>query len=75
MGVSQPLAGLGTRLRSLRDEAGISQDELAEKLEVHQTAVSAWERGTAIPTPAALLRLAEFHEVTVDHLLGREPAA
>ena len=38
------------RIRSRRLEIGLSQEELAKKLGVNQTAISQWERGVALPS-------------------------
>ena len=40
---------LAEKIRSLRRENGLSQEELAEKLYVSRQAVSRWEKGTAQP--------------------------
>ena len=52
-----------------RKRAGISQEELAERLSVTQGAVSQWENGATSPRTEMLLRIAEVLNVTVDELL------
>jgi transcriptional regulator with XRE-family HTH domain len=49
----------GQRLRALRTERGISQDELADRTGVHPTAVGRLERGLREPRLKTILRLAE----------------
>jgi transcriptional regulator with XRE-family HTH domain len=49
----------GQRLRALRAERGISQDELAERTGIHSTAIGRLERGTREPRLKTILRLAE----------------
>lgn len=49
----------GQRLRALRAERGISQDELAERTGIHSTAVGRLERGKREPRLKTILRLAE----------------
>lgn len=58
-------------IRELRKENGMSQQQLADKMFVNQTAVSQWERGATMPEPQAILRLAELFGVSTDYLLGR----
>ncbi len=59
------------RLRSLRKETGLRQEELAEKLDTTQRKVSYWETGRIEPDLMSLWKLADFFEVSVDYLLGR----
>ena len=56
----------------LRRQAGLSQEELAEKLDVSRQAISRWEMGIAIPDAANLLQLSGLFGVTVDYLLKDE---
>lgn len=41
---------LGSRIRQARRTAGLSQSELAEKIDAHPTSISDWERGIHEPT-------------------------
>lgn len=61
-------------IRPWREEKGLTQCELAELLEVDQTAISQWERGRAKPRADKLLRLAEILGCTVEELLREESA-
>lgn len=54
----------------LRNKAGLSQDELAEKIYVTRQAVSRWENGETIPSVDALKLLSEVFDVSIDTLLG-----
>ena len=56
-------------LKTRRKEAGLTQQELAAQLCVHQTAVAGWENGRAQPSIEKLLKLAEIFGCTVDELL------
>ena len=58
------------RLIEFRKKAGLSQDELAEKLGVSRQAVSNWERGESLPDTENLMALAEIYDVSIDELLG-----
>lgn len=52
-----------------REKAGITQYELAKRLNVTQGAVSQWESGQTKPRSDMLVRLADTLGVTVDELL------
>lgn len=58
---------VGQRLKRARDLKGLTQKELANKIGVHFTMISKWEKGTAIPE-ARLPELAEALEVPVKEL-------
>ena len=60
------------RVKELRTAHGISQKALAAYLGVHQTAVSQWETGRTDPDTSTAIRLAEYFNVSMDRLLGRE---
>lgn len=60
------------KLQSLRKEKGLTQAELAEKVSVSPQAVSKWEKGESLPDISTLMLLADFFDVTVDELLGKE---
>jgi transcriptional regulator with XRE-family HTH domain len=62
---------LASRLRELRARRGWTQDHVAKRLGVHESAVSRWESGTRFPTGEDLVSLAELFEVCTDDLLGR----
>ena len=64
---------LGERLQALRRENGLSQETLAEKLNVSRQAVSKWETGLSNPDTENLIRLAGLFKVTVDDLIGAKP--
>ncbi len=53
----------------LRTAAGMTQIELAEKLNYTDKAVSKWERGESVPDVSVLLRIAELFDVTLDYLV------
>ena len=59
-------------LRPLRQQAGLTQAQLAEKLGVSDRAVSRWETGAALPDIALLPTLAMLLHVSVDALLGMD---
>ena len=59
-------------IRKMRLAAGLTQEELAAKVKVNQTAVSQWERGSALPSSDKLPEIAEALRCTIDELYGRE---
>lgn len=59
-----------TRIKSLRDEAGLSQADLAKELSVAQNTVSSWENGKRDPDTDTVKQLAAFFGVSTDYLLG-----
>ncbi len=64
---------LGEKLQNLRREKGISQDRLAELLDVSRQAVSKWERDEAMPETDKVVRLSEVFSVSIDYLLKDAP--
>ena len=65
---------IGTRIRELRQERGITQGELAKALMISYQAVSNWERGVAPPDLENLIRIASYFGVLTDDLLHTESA-
>ena len=57
-------------LKALRKKKGITQEELAARLNVVRQTVSKWEKGLSVPDAELLIRLAEILEVPVSQLLG-----
>ncbi|MBQ8370519.1 MAG: helix-turn-helix transcriptional regulator [Clostridia bacterium] len=66
---------IGETLRSLRQKRGITQETLANRLGVAPQSVSKWERNEGFPDITFLIPLAEYFDVTLDTLLGRDGAA
>lgn len=60
------------KLLNLRRQAGYSQEELAEKLNVSRQAISRWEQGSAMPDAVNLLQISKLFCVSVDYLLHDE---
>lgn len=63
---------IGKIIKELRQSAGISQQELAEAIQVNRSAVSFWESGVNEPKATYIARLAKYFGVTSDYLLGLE---
>lgn len=64
----------GQNVQRLRRAAGLSQEELAERLGVTRQAVSKWERDSAYPEMEKLARMSQLFGVTVEALLNGDPA-
>lgn len=62
----------GEKLQKLRARAGLSQDQLAELLDVSRQAVSKWERNEAMPEAEKLVRISRQFGVSTDYLLLEE---
>ncbi|MBE6960269.1 MAG: helix-turn-helix transcriptional regulator [Ruminococcaceae bacterium] len=60
---------LSEKIYKLRKNSGLSQEQLAEELNVSRQAVSKWESGTAVPESEKLVTISNFFEVSVDYLL------
>ena len=60
------------RLVNLRKRAGLSQEELADKIGVSRQAVSKWERAESSPDTDNLIALAGIYGVKVDDMLNRD---
>lgn len=61
----------GTRLKNLRIQAGMTQDEVAEKIGTNARTLGYYEKEERRPNPEMLIKLADFFNVTTDYILGR----
>ena len=59
------------RLRELRNESGLTQNEIAAKLGVSGQTILNWENGIYEPKINQLIQLADLFNVTVDYLIER----
>lgn len=59
------------KIKEMREQRGITQVELAQKLSVQQSAIAAWETGKSMPRAERFVRLAEILNCSVDELLGK----
>lgn len=63
----------GQRLRELRAQHGLSQDDLAHKTDVHPTAIGRLERGSREPRLTTILRIARGLDVRPGELIDELP--
>jgi len=57
------------KLKECREESGLSQNDIAERLSVSRQAVSKWERGINEPDIETIVQLADIYNITIDQLL------
>lgn len=59
-------------IKKLREKAGMTQGQLAEKMKIRQTTVSNWEMGIAFPRAKQIPCLADILGCSIDALFGRD---
>ncbi|MBQ8309347.1 MAG: helix-turn-helix transcriptional regulator [Clostridia bacterium] len=65
------MATFKDRLKDLRNERNLSQQELGKIVNMSKMAISHWESGHSEPSISQLILLSDFFEVTVDYLIGK----
>lgn len=60
---------LGNRIREEREKRNLSQDELAEKLDISRQAISKWETGKSYPDIETILKLSDIFNLSLDELV------
>lgn len=63
---------VGAFLKELRKDKGVTQEQLAEKLNVSNRTVSRWETGNNMPDLGVLVELADYYEVEIREILDGE---
>lgn len=63
------------RIRELREAAGMTQADLADRLQVSVPTVSKWENGVIRPSVRNVIQLAEIFGTTMDEVCGRTASA
>ena len=61
----------GDRLKELRIERGVTQEEVGKAVNTSKMAVSHWEKGHSEPSIAQLILLMEYFGVSADYLIGK----
>ncbi|MCT4620750.1 MAG: helix-turn-helix domain-containing protein [Marinisporobacter sp.] len=59
------------KLKKLRNELGLSQQNLSTSLNIPRTTISSWESGSRTPELLTMEKLADFFKVSIDYLLGK----
>ena len=60
----------GENFKNIRKQCGLSQQEVADKLQIKQSSVSDWENDVSRPDYEKLIVLSELYDVTLYELLG-----
>ena len=60
----------GENFKNIRKQCGLSQQEVADKLQIKQSSVSDWENDVSRPDYEKLIALSEWYDVTLYELLG-----
>lgn len=63
---------IGTFMKSLRKEKGLTQEQLAEVFNVSNRTVSRWENGNNLPDLDVLIEISDFYEVDLREILDGE---
>ena len=63
---------IGTFLKELRKQKGLTQEQFAEIVNVSNRTVSRWENGYNLPDPDVLIELADYYEVDLREILDGE---
>ena len=61
---------LKENIKTIRKSRGLSQEELAIKVNVVRQTISKWEQGLSVPDSEMLIRISEVLEIPVSTLLG-----
>lgn len=64
------MMNLGENFKNIRKQCGLSQQEVADKLQIKQSSVSDWENDVSRPDYEKLIALSELYDVTLYELLG-----
>ncbi len=65
------MENFSTRIRKLRLERDLTQEELGKEIGVKNYSVYSYEKGRAYPDAERLMALADFFGVSMDYLMGR----
>ena len=60
----------GENFKNIRKQCGLSQQEVADKLQIKQSSVRDWENDVSRPDYEKLIALSELYDVTLYELLG-----
>ena len=61
---------IADRIKKLRQQFGLTQSDLAKKLNITRSSVNTWELGISIPSTQYIVELAELFKVSTDYILG-----
>ncbi len=61
---------IASKIKILRENKGLSQKALADKLGITRSSVNAWEQGISVPSTQYIVELATLFDVSTDYLLN-----
>lgn len=62
---------IASRLKSLRNEKDMTQEEMSTATHINRATIASWETGRAVPDSETIKSLADFFDCSADYLLGR----
>lgn len=65
------MVGIGNRIKQLREEKGLKQEELAKEMSVSPSAIGMYETNKREPNNELTVKLANYFNVSTDYLLGK----
>ena len=63
------------RIKSLREQRGLTQTELSKQLGITRSSVNAWEMGISVPSTQYIVELSGIFGISTDYLLGVDTSA
>lgn len=66
------MVDFGKRLKALRIESGLTQQQVADRIWVNKASISSYELSTRLPSYEVLIKLSKLFNVSTDYLLGIE---
>ena len=60
---------IGEKLKSSRLNAGMTQEQIAEKINVSRQTISNWENGKSLPDVISLIEISDLYQISLDDLL------
>lgn len=66
------MSKFGDRLRELREEKDLMSKDFAKIMNVEPATVTNWEKGKRFPKDDILMKIADYFNVSIDYLLGRD---
>ncbi|MDD6154918.1 MAG: helix-turn-helix transcriptional regulator [Eubacteriales bacterium] len=61
------------KLKEARQKAGMTQEQLADRIMVSRVTVSHWENGRSLPDIASLITLSDLYQISLDELVKGDP--
>ena len=66
---------LAEKIKTIREQLGMTQAELARKLGLTRSSINGWEMGLSVPSTQYIVELAKLFRVSTDYLLGMKHGA